>query len=195
MAGLNELTLTQFSEELASGNPTPGGGAAAALSGALGAALLSMVCRFTVGREKFAAVENDVQTILAEADAARARFHQAVEADAEAYAAVGAAYRLPRASDDEKLARSSAIRDASWSAAQPPLAVAEEAASLVELCHRAADITNPMLGSDVTTAIALARAAIDGGAANVEANLSGVSQEHAAELRTRLDAARSRGAG
>jgi formiminotetrahydrofolate cyclodeaminase len=92
------------------------------------------------------------------------------------------------------VARAAAIRDASWSAAAPPLAVAEEAASLVELCHRAADITNPMLGSDVTTAIALARAAIDGGAANVEANLSGVSQEHAAELRTRLNAARSRGA-
>ncbi|HEX3247487.1 MAG TPA: cyclodeaminase/cyclohydrolase family protein [Chloroflexota bacterium] len=193
MPELNDLSLTDFSEELASGNPTPGGGAAAALAGALGAALLAMVCRFTVGRERFAAVENDVQAMLAEADAARGRFHQAVEADAEAYAGVGAAYRLPRATDEEKASRSAAIAAASWAAAQPPLAVAEEAASLVILCHRAADITNPMLGSDVTTAIALVRAAIDGGAANVEANMSGVSPEQAAELRQRLDAARERG--
>jgi formiminotetrahydrofolate cyclodeaminase len=190
MAHLNDLSLTRFSEELASGNPTPGGGAAAALSGALAAALLAMVCRFTVGREKFAAVEADVQAILAHADAARRRFHAAVDADAGAYAAVGAAYRLPRGTDDEKAARTAAIREASWSAAQPPLDVAEEAAALIALCQRAAGITNPMLGSDVTTAVALARAAIDGGAANVEANLSGVSPEQAAELRERLEKAR-----
>lgn len=190
MASLNGLSLTQFAEELASGNPTPGGGAAAALAGALGASLLAMVCRFTVGREKFQAVEAEVQTILDEADAARARFLAAVDADAEAYAGVGAAYRMPRASDEEKAARTAAIRAASWAAAQPPLAVAEEAAALVRLCNQAAGITNPMLGSDVTTALALARAAIDGGAANVEANLSGVSEEHAAELRGRLEAAK-----
>jgi formiminotetrahydrofolate cyclodeaminase len=148
------------------------------------------VCRFTVGREKFAAVEDDVQALLAEADAARARFHDAVEADAQAYAAVGAAYRLPRATDEEKAVRVEAIRQASWDAAQPPLTVAEEAAALIALCQRAAGITNPMLGSDVTTAMALARAAIDGGAANVEANLSGVSPDQAAELRERLDRAR-----
>ena len=191
MAELNDLSLTRFLEELASGNPTPGGGAAAALSGALAAALLAMVCRFTVGREKFAAVEDEVQAILSEADGARARFLEAVEADAQAYAAVGAAYRMPRATDDEKAARAEAIQTASWAAAQPPLGVAEEAAALIRLCQRAAGITNPMLGSDVTTAVALARAAIDGGAANVEANLSGVAPEQAAELRQRLDAARA----
>jgi formiminotetrahydrofolate cyclodeaminase len=149
-----------------------------------------MVCRYTVGREKFAAVEVEVQSILAGADAARGRFHAAVQADAEAYAAVGASYRLPRGTDEEKAARATAIRDASWAAAQPPLAVAEEAAELITLCQRAAGITNPMLASDVTTAIALARAAIDGGAANVEANLSGVSPEHSAALRERLAKAR-----
>lgn len=190
MPSLNDRSLTQFTDDLASGDPTPGGGAAAALSGALGAALLAMVCRFTVGREKYAAVEDEVQAILAEADAARARFLAAVDADAEAYAGVGAAYRMPRGTDEEKAARTAAIRAASWSAAQPPLAVAEEGAALIHQCQRAAGITNPMLGSDVTTAVALARAAIEGGAANVEANLSGVSEEHAAELRARLTAAR-----
>ncbi|MFN0073289.1 MAG: cyclodeaminase/cyclohydrolase family protein [Chloroflexota bacterium] len=193
MTALNDLSLTQFSEALASGEPTPGGGAAAALSGALGAALLAMVCRFTVGREKFASVEDEVQNILAEADAARARFHLAVEADAAAYAAVGAAYRLPRSTEEEKAARGAAIRSASWSAAQPPLDVAEEAAALVALCQRAASITNPMLGSDITTAVALARAAIEGGAANVDANVSGLTDAQAADLRQRIQNARERG--
>lgn len=183
-------SLTQFAEDLASSSPTPGGGAAAALAGALGASLVSMVCRFTVGREKFATVEDEVQSILQQADDARGRFLAAVDADAQAYAAVGAAYRRSRGTDDEKLARSEAIRAASWSAAQPPLMVAEEAAALLDLCRAAGPITNPMLGSDVTTAVALARAALEGGIANVEANLSGVSDEHGQELRARIDRAR-----
>jgi formiminotetrahydrofolate cyclodeaminase len=119
------LSLSQFADEVASGNPTPGGGAAAALAGALGASLVSMVCHFTVGREKFAAVEDQVQSVLKQADDARGRFLAAVDADAQAYAAVGDAYRLPRATDAEKSARSEAIRAASWMAAQPPLNIAE----------------------------------------------------------------------
>lgn len=190
---LIDRSVSQFVGELASGDPTPGGGAGAALAGALGAALLVMVCRFTVGREKFAQVEAQVQGILAEAEAARGRFLLAVDADAEAYGAVAAAYGLPRGTDEERAQRSAAIRQASWLAAKPPLSVAEEGARLVELCAQARDITNPMLGSDVTTAVALARAAIEGGAANVEANLSGLGEDQAEVLRARLAAVRQRG--
>ena len=191
---LATASLAQFTEDLASGRPTPGGGAAAAMAGALGASLVSMVCRFTVGREKFAAVEADVQAILERADESRNRFLAAVDADARAFAGVAAAYGLPRATDDEKQARTEAIRSASWDAAQPPLQVVEDSAALLELCQAAGPITNPMLGSDVTTAIVLARAALEGGVANVEANLSGVSDEHAQELRSRIDRARQRAA-
>lgn len=189
---LIDLPLRGFADELAAGTPTPGGGGAAALAGALGAALLAMVCRFTVGRERFASAEAEVQRILDQAEAARLRLLDAIDADASAYGEVAAAYRLPRGNESEQSARAEAIRQASWSAAQPPLAVAEEAAALLELCRAAAPITNPMLASDVVTAEVLAVAALEGGAANVEANLSGLDEARAAELRGRLARARAR---
>src|SRR3712207_5288399 len=102
---LMDLSLADFLDRLASGEPTPGGGAAGALAGALAAALASMVCNFTTGKPEFAAVEDEVRKILDETEAARAALEFGVEADASAFDVVAKAYKLPRETDADKLRR------------------------------------------------------------------------------------------
>src|SRR5437764_12549338 len=99
------LTVDELLKRLASGDPTPGGGAASSLGGALGAALVSMVCNLTIGRERFAAHEADVRAILAESGDVLERLRRGIDEDAAVYDSLMATYRLPRATDEEKAAR------------------------------------------------------------------------------------------
>ena len=94
--GYLEEPLKTYTDALASGSPTPGGGSAAALVGALGSALNSMVANFTVGREKFAEVEEDVRQLLAESEQLRAELERLTQADTEGYGQVSAAQRMQR---------------------------------------------------------------------------------------------------
>src|SRR5215212_4700580 len=97
--GLAGLSIDELLRRLASGDPTPGGGAASALGGALGAALVCMVCNLTIGRERYAATEAEAQAILVEASAVQERLRRGIDEDAAAYDAVMSAYRLPRGTD------------------------------------------------------------------------------------------------
>lgn len=169
---LTSLTVRDYAAKLAAGEPTPGGGSAAALVGALAAALAEMAGNFTAGREKFAAVEADVRALLAQLESQRQRLLDLTDADADAYAAVGAAYGLPRASDDEKAARATAIEDALKSAAAVPLAVTEACAEIIALLEPLRASANPNLLSDVACAASLAAAALRTAWLNVEINLS-----------------------
>ena len=190
-SGLGALTVHDFLERLASGDPTPGGGGAAALGGALGAALVSMVCNLTLGREKYAAHEAEVGAIRAEADALRARLERGIDEDAAAYDGVMAAYRLPRATDDEKAARTAAIQAATYEAALAPLALAEASARVIDLADQAVGKTNPNAASDLAVAALLGSAAVDSAAANVEINLATLKDEtRRTDLGQRLAAAR-----
>ena len=137
---LVELPLSQFLDRLASGDPTPGGGGAAALGGALAAALISMVCNLTLGKEQFAGVADEVQRLLDDSEAARAALEYAVEADATAFSHVSAAYRLPRGDERERSARQTAIKKASAGAAREPLEVARVCASVLDMSTRLAEI-------------------------------------------------------
>ncbi len=156
-----------FLDELASASPTPGGGSAAAHSGAMAAALVAMVARLTIGKKKYADAEAKMQAILAEAETIRAEQISAVTQDAEAFDAVMAAYKLPK--DDPK--RKQTIQQAMLTAAKVPLAVAKRAARTLELARIAAEAGNLNAITDAGTAGALAWAALTGAGYNVRINL------------------------
>src|SRR6266702_1432587 len=163
-------TLDGWLDELAGGAPVPGGGSAAALAGALAAALVAMVARLTIGRKAYADVQQRVAEIVAEAEALRAQLRRLVDDDAAAYAKVSAAYRLPK--DDPR--RTRAADEALVGAAQTPLAMARGAARLVGLAREIGTIGNRNAHSDAMVAEALARAALAGAVENVRGNVQSI---------------------
>jgi formiminotetrahydrofolate cyclodeaminase len=191
-----DSSAREFLDGLASNAPTPGGGSAAALAGALGAGLVSMVCQFTVGREKYAAVEDDMQRVLARSEELRAELQAAVDADIEAYGSYGTASSMPRESDEEKAARSAALQAALRESTEVPLGVAERCAELLELAVEAADKGNVYLISDAAVGAELAAAARASAELNVRLNAGGLEdQEFAAAARERLEAVEGRAPG
>ncbi|HMH82646.1 MAG TPA: glutamate formimidoyltransferase [Gemmatimonadales bacterium] len=165
-------TLDGWIEELAGGAPVPGGGSAAALAGALAAALVAMVARLTIGRQAYAGAAGRVAEILAEADALRAQLRRLVDDDAAAYAKVSAAYRLPK---DDPL-RKRAADEALVGAAQTPLAMARGAVRLLALAREIGTIGNRNARSDANVGEALARAALAGAVENVRVNVRSLSE-------------------
>jgi len=163
--------LGEYVEALASGQPTPGGGSAAALVGALGAALNSMVANFTVGREKYAAVEEEVRALLAESERLRAELQRLTQADTEAYGGVSAASKLPKNTEEEKAARAAAIEEALKSAAAAPLAATRCSHAVLKVAAALVDKGNPNLITDVGVAAKFALAALECAVLNVEINL------------------------
>ncbi len=169
------MELKEFLDRLASAEPAPGGGAAAALTGALAAGLFAKACNLTVGREKFRHVESDVRRLLEQAEVLRRRLFDLIEADASAYRQVAAAYRLPRQTDAEKAARTEAIQTALKQATEVPLAIAEGCRDLLKLGPEIASKTNPALKSDVALGAVLAHAAAHGVRFNVQDNLANIT--------------------
>ena len=128
-----EAKIQPFLNELASDAPAPGGGSAGAAVGAMGAALVSMVCNLTIGKEKFVAVEPEMKEVLAKSEALRAELTQFITDDTEAFNMVMAAFRRPKETDTEKAARREAIQAATKQATLVPLATARACARVVEL--------------------------------------------------------------
>ena len=166
-----EESIQHYLDELASAQPTPGGGSASALSGALGAALASMVCRLTPGKAGYEEVQSEIEQIWEQTERLRARFAQLVQEDIAAYGQLAAAYRMPRGSDEERSERAVIIQKRLTAAAQVPLEVVEGAATIMNLCRRLAEIGNVNVLSDILAATALERAAAEGAAAMVRINL------------------------
>ncbi|HEX4574308.1 MAG TPA: glutamate formimidoyltransferase [Gemmatimonadales bacterium] len=164
-------SLDDWLDELAAGTPTPGGGSAAALAGALAGALVAMVARLTVGRKAYAPVERRVAEIVAEADALRVQLRRLVDDDAAAYARVSSAAKLPKEAPGRQRAMDEALVDA----ARPPLATARGAVRLLALARELGEIGNRNARSDATVAGALAGAALRGAVENVRVNVAGLS--------------------
>jgi formiminotetrahydrofolate cyclodeaminase len=167
---LRVFDFQAYLEKLASAEPTPGGGSAATLVGAMSAALVSMVARITAASSKHAAVAPQASALALEGDALRAEFVAARPIDEDAYDAVVVTHALPRATDAEKAARTARLQAALAGAAEAPLEVAALGARALELCERAAALGNPHLMSDVECALRFARAAVDASVANVQVN-------------------------
>jgi glutamate formiminotransferase/formiminotetrahydrofolate cyclodeaminase len=165
------VTLGGFLDEVASGTPTPGGGTVSALAGALAAALVSMVAGLTRGKKKYAAAEDLMADAQREAQELRARLVALMRQDAQAFDAVLAAFRLPQATPGEVAAREKAVEAATWTATRVPLETAEACLEVVRWAARMVRSGNANAASDGLVAAALARAAAEGAAANVEINL------------------------
>ena len=176
-----DWSVGELLQRLGSSEPAPGGGAAAALAGALGAALVQMTASLTIGRPRFADVDDQAQRIARRAAELRQRLARLGEADAEAFDKVSAAYRLPRADDAQKAARSEAIQSALRLAAEVPLETARISAEVVEVAEEAAPVLNPAVISDVLVGALLAQAALRSAAVNVEINLASLTDAAAVE--------------
>jgi len=174
------LTVGALLERLGSSDPAPGGGAAAAVVGALGAALVQMTANLTLGRPRLADVQDQARRIEAHAGALRQRLGALADADTAAFEQVSAAYKLPRADDAQKGVRSAAIQSALQAAARVPLETARVCSEVLELAEAAAPDLNPAVISDVLVGALLARAALESAALNVEVNLAAMTDAGAA---------------
>ena len=174
-------TVDAYLVDLASPSPTPGGGSAAGMIGALAAALVAMVARLTVGRPAFETVDADARRLVNMADDARQQLLEAMAADEAAFRDVMAAFRLPREGEVHRVARREAISRASRAATTPPLRAARAARVVLDLALEAAQIGNPTVTSDAAVAAWAACAAIRASAINVRVNLPGVRDPAFAE--------------
>lgn len=167
----SDKPLDQFLDDLASSAPAPGGGAVAALSGALGAALVSMVCNLTIGKEKYRDVEGDIKEILSQSEKLRKELLDLLEADTQLYGKVIAAYRLPKNTDEEKATRLQAIDAALKEACGVPMKIAERCSKIVDLCVPTVHKGNVGAISDVGVAAIMAEAGLVSAGLNVKINL------------------------
>ena len=181
--------IRAFLDALASGESTPGGGAAASLTGSQAAALLSMVLNFTVGRRKYKDVEEEMRGYLRRTEAMRAELLALADKDAEAFGAVAACYAMPRSNDEEKAARSAAMQAALRGATEVPFAIAALCAELLELTRPIAEKGNANVVSDAATAAHLAFAALHSALINVNMDLDYLKNDnYVTEWRGKVDA-------
>jgi formiminotetrahydrofolate cyclodeaminase len=172
-----DMTVEAFTEVLASGQPVPGGGSAAAIAAGLAASLTSMVVRLSLDRPAYAAHAALYDEALAVSEAARSRFLSFSDEDAAAYAGYRAARRLPRDTDVGAAARDAAIRDAARASASVPLGIVEACRRQLGLVERLVGRSNPHAASDLECAALLLEAAARAAAANVLVNLPAVADE------------------
>ena len=168
---MKDLAIGDWLSALADRTPTPGGGAAAAMSAATSAALIGMVTNYTTGA-RYADREARMAELNAESAYLAADAIGLAAADEEAFGAVGAAYQLPKDSDEEKATRREAIQRALVGAAVPPARTGRLALRLVEIAAELVESGNPNVISDVAVAASLARAALEAAVVNVEINRS-----------------------
>lgn len=184
----SQKTVAEFLDELASQAPVPGGGSGAALVGALGAALASMVCNLTVGKPKYADVQDDIRALLAQTEALRARLTALIDEDIAVYYRLSAAYKMPRDTDEQKAARTAAIQEILRDATKVPMQIAEACVQVLGLCKPIAEKGNVGAVSDAGVAALLAEAALRSAALNVLINLAAIKDaEFVARERATLD--------
>lgn len=178
-AGQPDQGLEQFVASVASAAPTPGGGSVAAHAGSLAAALVQMVAGLTIGRKKYAEVDAEFREISDRAATLRQRLNALVELDAQSYAAVSAAYKLPKDTPDAAAQREAAITAALIGASEVPLETARACAEVAELAELAATRGNVNAVSDAGVAGLMAQAACRGAAYNVKINVAALPDHDA----------------
>ena len=174
---LTDLPVSAFLERLGSSDPVPGGGSAAALAAAMGAALVAMVAELTIGRPAYAEHEATVRHLRFDALERRTELMSLAQEDAIAYDAVVQARHMPKDSEDEKAARTTALQTAMKEAARIPLRVAVVASEVLDLAERIAPIGNRNAASDAGVAAQLAAAGLRGALLNVRINLPYLAED------------------
>ncbi len=185
---LVDMAVSQFLSELASSAPAPGGGSVAALSGALGAALVSMVCNLTIGKKKYADVEQEIRAILEKSEDLRRKLVNLIQEDIQVYTAVSEAMKMPKDTEEEKTARHKTLQKALKAATEVPLQVAEMCVEVITLCQPVAEKGNKNAVSDAGVAILMAEAGLRSAALNILINLGWIEdQSFNAEKQRQLD--------
>jgi formiminotetrahydrofolate cyclodeaminase len=164
--------VNAFLDALASSSPAPGGGSVAALAGALGSALTSMVCNLTIGKKKYAEVQDDMKRILAQSEDLRVKFAALIDKDTQAFSKVMETFSLPKETEPQIALRRVAINEATKEAALVPLEVMKHCIDAMALAQEVAANGNPNSISDAAVSALMLNAACESAALNVKLNLS-----------------------
>jgi formiminotetrahydrofolate cyclodeaminase len=182
---LANLKITEYLERAAAGTAVPGGGSVAALNAALAAGLTEMVANLTIGKKGYEAVAEEMNDIAGKTIALRAKLTAAIDRDAEAYSEVMEAFKLPKATDQEKELRKLEIQKAFKHAALVPLEVANHAVEVIDLVGRAVDSGNKNAVTDGLVAAMNARTAALAALYNVKINLGSIEDDEFVKKLTR----------
>jgi len=180
-AAITGTSIDDFLDRLASKDPTPGGGSAAAIMGAMGAALISMVCNVSHGKKGCESAEPELLEVCAQSEALRRRLTAMVAEDVAAFDELMAAYKLPKETDEEKQRRSHAIQSSLKRATEVPLACARDCAEVIRLSRRAGEHGYLGVISDAGVGVSAAYAAARSAALNVYINAPSLKDRAFAE--------------
>lgn len=178
---LAQRQVKDFIDVLASDAPAPGGGSAAALEGAIGAALTAMVCRLTEGKKKYAQHRDYVLQVQAQAEALQAKFIDVMDRDTQAFLVISSAYGMPKETDEEKAARSAAIQAGLVKCIETPFQMMELALETVQLTASLLDKFNTGAASDLGVGALSLRSAVQGAWLNVLINIGSLKDRELAE--------------
>lgn len=179
---LADQTVAAFADLTASNAPAPGGGAASALEGALGASLTAMVCALTQGKKKYAEYEELTAGVGERARALKEKFVDVIDRDTEAFNAVSAVFAMPKDTDEEKTVRAGAMLSALKGCTETPFEMMELAAAALELTDQVVGKSNASAASDLGCAALSLKAAVQGAWLNVLINIGGMKDREFAEL-------------
>jgi len=183
MTQIKDTEVEKFLDALASQSATPGGGSAAAIIGAMGAALVSMICNLTIGKKKYADVEPEMKEVLGKAEALRHKLTGMIEDDVKAFDAVMGAYGMAKETDQQKAARDKAIQAALKQATDVPMRCCHAAREVIDLGAIAADKGNLNVISDAGVGVLAAYAALRSAALNVFTNARMITDKTFAEAK------------
>lgn len=179
-----DMTLRDFSEALAGKTSVPGGGGASALAAALGAALGTMVCNYTLGKAKYAQAEPEIKSLMAQAEKLRLELLECIDGDAEAFEPLSRAYSIPK--DDPS--RAQVMEECLRKAASVPLRILELSCRGILLHRELAEKGSALMTSDAGTGVVLCWGAMYGAAVNVRVNTKLMAdREYADALNVRVD--------
>ncbi|MDD4364027.1 MAG: cyclodeaminase/cyclohydrolase family protein [Atribacterota bacterium] len=179
---IKDKSVKEFLEVLSSKSPTPGGGSVAALSGALGAALVSMVANLTIGKDGYQNHRDDIKKILYECEKLRYDYELLIEKDIDAFSNFMKATGLPNISEQQKKERKQKVQEALMKAALVPLEIAEKSEKLMDICVEISKLGNKNVISDAGVGAILAEATLESAILNVKINLKSIKDTKQKEI-------------
>jgi len=174
---LVSMKVDSFLSELASKSPAPGGGSVAALAGGMGAALSSMVCNLTIGKEKYADVQKEIKDVLKKSESLRKRLTELIDEDTDAFNDVIKAFKMPKETEKQKEARSKAIQEGYKSAAKVPLETARTCEQIMDVAKVVAEKGNKNSITDAAVSALMAKVGVKSAILNVKINLGSIKDE------------------
>lgn len=178
---VEQNTIKEFLETLSSKAPVPGGGGASALAGALGNALGQMVANLTVGKKKYAAVEAEIQELLAKMEGIQKEFVRLADRDEEVFAPLAQCYSLPSSTEEERSYKAQVMEERLYDASQVPMEIMERAVEMIEILDILADKGSRLAVSDVGVGVQYVRTALLGAVMNVYINTKSMKNRERAE--------------